>query len=774
MTFLHLALATAGFACVAIPIIIHFLFRNRRKPIQWAAMRFLIEALRKQRRRLRLEQMILLATRCLLIAAIAAAIGRPLLERVGLIGASAGRTIYFLIDNSLAASLKADGTSESALDRHRKMAMQQINSLAPGDRAGLVALASPTEALVVPASADLRAVGGVIESLAATDSRADIAGAIETLAARLRADASAGPTGATTQIVILSDFLRGSADLTRALPTAFAELPGISIIAPEPSQAVANNTQIISVEPLHALVLTGSGGNTQDAPVRVTLRRSGASNADAAVTTLRLGLADTQQHFRRPPVSTSVRWQPGQTDASVTVQLNTDPGQSAGESGTTATSRQSGTGMLIAELDRDSIEGDNTFRRPMSVRDAVQVGVVAQRQFGRTAGRVDRLGAAEWLRLALRPTDNSPIEIVDIEPSGIDAAALAQLDAVFVPAPDMVPVESWPRLRQFVDNAGLLIVSPSSDATVHLWTDAFTKALGLEWRLAREPEDAKDTTWSLSEDAGAGSLFALLEPELQPLLKPITISRMLGFQEPPTNADTLLKLRDGRPWLVAGVPDAPKSSDAADPATTQTRQARGLVLYLASAPVLSWTDLPARPLMVPLIQEIVKQGVGRATGSSTGVAGAPVLAPPSPSGVAELQRLGDEATRISVARDGLVGSPIRSAGTYAAIDQAGRNVGTLAINADADAGRVESQDPASIRAWLAGAWGQRAGDQAEPAVSFLDSQKPTATMATSDQGSSISVPLLFAALALALLETAMARWFSHARKETSTPTFATA
>lgn len=762
MTFVHTALAAAGFACIAIPIIIHFLFRNRRRPIQWAAMRFLLEALRKQRRRLRLEQILLLVTRCLLLAALAAAIGRPLLERAGLIGGGGGRTVYFVIDNSLASTARDESAPTSALDRMKQLAREQIGALTPGDRAGLVTLASPSEPVVVPASADLRAVAGVIDAIPASDAHADFAGALDAIAARIRADAESGGAAASTQIVLLSDFLRGSADLTRALPASFASLSGVTLVASEPSQRIGGNTQIVGVEPLHALVLTGSAGNTQDAPVRIALRRSGAGNAGAEVSNVRLGLADSQLRFRRPPISTTVRWQPGQTDASVTIQLNTDPGQAGVDSTQATPSRSSAAEILVAELDRDAIDADNTYRRPMSVRDAVQVGIIAQRQFGRTAGRVDRLSAAEWLRLALRPTDVVPIEVIDIEPSNVDAAVLATLDAVFVPAPDLVPVEAWPRLRQFVDNAGLLVVSPSAEATVHLWTGSFTKAMGLDWRLAREPQDAGESAWGLNPEVRPSQLFALLEPELQPLLKPVSITRVLGFEEPPTNADTLLSQRDGQPWLVAATPQQTSASvDAPAP-----NSSRGLVLYLTSAPVLSWTDLPARPLMVPLIQEIVKQGVGRAAGSATAVAGEQIIAPPSASGVQELRRQGDDQARVEVGSGGVARTPIRLSGVYAAIDQAGRNVGTLAVNADPEGGMVDTQDPASVRAWLAGAWGAKTGAGPEASVSFMSTDQAAASIKPNDQGAGISIPLLFAALALALAETAMARWFSHARRET--------
>ena len=46
MTFLNPSLAIVGVACIAIPIIIHILMRRRRRPIQWAAMKFLLAAIR--------------------------------------------------------------------------------------------------------------------------------------------------------------------------------------------------------------------------------------------------------------------------------------------------------------------------------------------------------------------------------------------------------------------------------------------------------------------------------------------------------------------------------------------------------------------------------------------------------------------------------------------------------------------------------------------------------------------------------------------------------
>ncbi|MFM8217788.1 MAG: BatA domain-containing protein, partial [Planctomycetaceae bacterium] len=54
-----------GVGLASAPLVIHLLYRRRFRETSWAAMRFLLEAARKNARRLRLEQWLLLALRTL-------------------------------------------------------------------------------------------------------------------------------------------------------------------------------------------------------------------------------------------------------------------------------------------------------------------------------------------------------------------------------------------------------------------------------------------------------------------------------------------------------------------------------------------------------------------------------------------------------------------------------------------------------------------------------------------------------------------------------------
>lgn len=761
MSFAHFGLLAAGLAAVSIPIIIHLLFRQRRKPIEWAAMRFLLEAFRKQRRKLQIQQILLLLVRCLVVACVALALGRPLLRAAGLLGAGGGRDVYLVVDNSLASSVRDGNGPGSSLAAHKKAADQILASLGSGDRAGLVSLGAPAKSLVVPASSDLAAIRQLVDNLEPTDAEADFAGAFDALSTRLHDDREPGMVGRNVAVVLLSDFLKGSADLSRPLARSLGDLQNVTVFAARPTQVSVGNVQVVGIDPLRSVVLTGTGERSEDLSVWVRLRRTGAAVGESEVSTVRVSVSSMRGE--RSPTTTQgvVHWTPGQADASIPLQVRTD--RVASEATTGVSGSASSAALIVAEIDRDSLDADNTMSRPVRVTDALDVGVIAQRRFGAGPG-VDRLAAADWLRMALRPSDATPIEIVDIEPSGIDAPVLAALDAVFLATPELVPTEAWPKLRRFVDDGGVLIVSPAEGATVQLWSDAFTKAFKLDWQIAREPKTFPDDGEALGKDVPPDSLLSFLQvrDELVPLLEPVRVERSLpvtGVRE----SDVMLRLADGSPWLVTATPgeEAANGNGAAENSTNHRSTSRGMVVYLGSAPVLSWTDLPARPLMVPLIAELVRQGVGRAGTSTVAVAGVPAFVGPAATQVVSI----DDPSRSYRVKSGLVAEPIRRSGVFRSTDETGRQIGVVAVNADVAAGRTEAQDPTAVSAWLSDALGESEDGSAAGSIAWLDEKAPGTALSPDRAGSPISLPLLIAALVLAIIEIFLARWFSHAFRE---------
>ncbi len=99
-----------GALAVASPIIIHLLNRRRFKIVDWAAMDFLFEADKKNRRRVQIENFILLFLRCLAMFLIGLLLARPFLpsDVVSVLQPDQKYERIFLIDDSLSSQVVQD------------------------------------------------------------------------------------------------------------------------------------------------------------------------------------------------------------------------------------------------------------------------------------------------------------------------------------------------------------------------------------------------------------------------------------------------------------------------------------------------------------------------------------------------------------------------------------------------------------------------------------------------------------------------------------------
>src|SRR4051794_6376698 len=72
----------------AAPLLIHLWSRHRFREVRWAAMQFLLAAMRRNARRMQFQQWLLLAVRTLIIVLVVLAVAEPYGERL-LAGGSA-------------------------------------------------------------------------------------------------------------------------------------------------------------------------------------------------------------------------------------------------------------------------------------------------------------------------------------------------------------------------------------------------------------------------------------------------------------------------------------------------------------------------------------------------------------------------------------------------------------------------------------------------------------------------------------------------------------
>ncbi len=159
MTFLNPGMLGA-LALIGIPILIHLLRKKRVVVVRWAAMEFLRLSQERQKRRLRIEEIVLLALRCLIVLCVVMAFVRPVLRSLGIPIPGVNARVYAVVvlDNSFSMGLK--GSDGKTSFQRAQSAAQEILShvLKPGDAASLVFLSNKPEEGIGAPSYDLRLV----------------------------------------------------------------------------------------------------------------------------------------------------------------------------------------------------------------------------------------------------------------------------------------------------------------------------------------------------------------------------------------------------------------------------------------------------------------------------------------------------------------------------------------------------------------------------------------------------------------------------------------
>lgn len=753
MTFLHPSLAIAGAMAVALPIIIHLLLRRRRKVVPWAAMRFVIEAYQRQRSRLRLEQFLLLLARCLLVACAAAAIAQPL------IGASAASSrgpvwLTLVIDNSLTSQLTAEDGS-TALDRHKAAARGLLSKLSQerGDRVGLVTLASPADAITLPPSSDLAAVGSLIDAIEPSDAAADARSAFD----RIRSGLDSVENQPSSTVAIFSDFRAGSFDPAAALPPLGNRA---TLAATAPASTAIDNTAVVALVPLRRTLI--GGGETVAVPVRVDLKRFGPGLASEVSAKINLTVRPSEPGAAAVPVGSGVvRFAAGRDSASTSIPVSI-PSPKPGERV-----------ILTASIDRDALPADNTAQTILPARQRLSVAILAPRPT-RSRPTVESFRPADWVALALAPERDGvgPIRISYVPPTSAGGELdLAPFDAVFVTDPALLTDDEWKALRTFGLAGGVVIVFPSPSAASQSWFDLAAQSFDWPFQYSGEvvelptPAALDKLDQTPAADSLQESLLGLVWGELPDLGSVVRVSQSMKID---SSAEHVLLSDAAGPLILA----SPFADDA------KGGRSKGITILFAAPLDLAWTDLPAKPLLVPLLQELVRQGVGRASSDAVATAGSLAAAPDRSTelrliGIDRPQSKSAPAEAMSFRPD----QPLRRAGVYLALDDRQRPLGSVLVAPDLAASDPSPQSREVILPTLSRAVDTPGSDDAAPSdagprstVQWLtadfDPSREVATTASADARgpSPWSLPLLIAAAVFAVAELLLARVVSHASR----------
>ncbi|HEY8668554.1 MAG TPA: BatA domain-containing protein, partial [Tepidisphaeraceae bacterium] len=150
-----------GIAAVSVPIVIHLLNKRKFERVVWAAMRFLRISVEQNQRRIKIEDILLLILRCVLLALLALALARPALRgaNAGIFG-QAKVTAVVVIDNSYSMS-QSDGVM-SRMDRAKKAAEQVLDTLPAGSSTAVLLASDVVKGAIPEPTFDLNLARKVI------------------------------------------------------------------------------------------------------------------------------------------------------------------------------------------------------------------------------------------------------------------------------------------------------------------------------------------------------------------------------------------------------------------------------------------------------------------------------------------------------------------------------------------------------------------------------------------------------------------------------------
>lgn len=199
MSFLSPMVLIALFAAL-VPLVIHLLRRRTAGRVPWGAWMFLYESMRKKRRKLMLEDILLLAIRSLIVITAVLAFSRPFLKEIRLFGiAGSDKDVVIVIDTS--ASMRLAGSNgRTSFERAVDEARELVRLSPEGTAFGIVCGESTPAILTSAPLSDKREIMSLLEKVKATSDAMDVP---RTLAAA--GEVLAGGNNPAKEIIIFGD-----------------------------------------------------------------------------------------------------------------------------------------------------------------------------------------------------------------------------------------------------------------------------------------------------------------------------------------------------------------------------------------------------------------------------------------------------------------------------------------------------------------------------------------------------------------------------------------
>jgi hypothetical protein len=354
-----------GLLACGIPIALHFFYRSRYRKVPWAAMKFLLASIEQTSRRLRFQELLLLALRVTVLALLALALARPsttvargdaqgdavdavllmdtslsMAARDGVAPPKAGGDAYLSALKQFAA---ADG-SVTRLDRAKAAALAVLGSLPMHSTAQILTVSDRADLLGPQTPSHLDQARQLASELVATQLGSDLSPGVSEAAAVLRRGQAPNK-----ELYLFSDMQkRGWETQAAALAEKLQDIHGFArVYLVHCATRNPDNAAIVGITPQSSL-RTG-----ERADFAVMVRNFGAGTLRNLSVSLEVDGKSAERDTR--PLD---ELKPGETRAVVLTGLLDRPGRR----------------ILTARVRPDDLDADNRLDQVIVVHD--QVGVL--------------------------------------------------------------------------------------------------------------------------------------------------------------------------------------------------------------------------------------------------------------------------------------------------------------------------------------------------------------------------------------------------------------
>jgi uncharacterized membrane protein len=695
-----------GLAGIAVPIIIHLLYRKHRKETDWAAMELLRRALVIRSGQVKLEDYLILFLRCLALALLAFALLRPIMNSAeSLVG---GKKVGMIV--AIDASLSMGHGEHSRFERALDKARQIVKTAREGDPISIVLMSNRPQVL-------LRGTGYVpaqVEELFKSKTAATPYGLnlernldlLNELAAEIKTPGK--------EVFIVSDSQELDwANLSTNARASFERLTkGASVYAiPSGSDGEEN----LSLERL-----SYSSGS---------LRKSGSARFTAHV----------RNTGRRATDGGAVEFFVGNELSKRLAVGPIEPGQARGLDFFVSFDKP-GDIRLKAQLSQDDLVADNVRHAVARVTSSVRVLSVENPAAGGARGEVaDAYYAVRAMRLKDRGED-SPIKITQIEAGDLAAEQLGDYDVILLAnVPEPSP-ETATRIRKFVERGGGLIVFTGSRVDGALYNERFGKGADglLPASIGKVASFTGEGGWSIGPVKSDHLLAGLVSRMNEKLLDSARFSKVVAV-EPAPGSETILSI-----------------AETNTPLLLSRKVGAGTVLLFTTSADQTWSSFAVHPLYAMLMQQAVTSLTSRPDAVQF-TAGEDVALPVTGREVGDsvaLTKPNGEASAVRVTqnRDQTVAAiEFDQLGIYQIAADGAKPGMVLAANVDARESDVKVLGTGAIETLLA-----------PMGVTVISKDGDlAAAIEKNRRGSELAMLLLYLAVAVFILQSILARYFTN-------------